>query len=389
MKLKLYILNLLLIFNITLFGQSVSHIDFYVDTDSIIENANYKLFIDSFIPMINDNIDRIIKIDIISSASPEGNHNDYLSNIRANKIITLLPKHNNISIYSIGEEYNMLDSIISKSNEPYKNDVLDILRTHKYIKQDLKRLHNGKVWNDMLIKYFPKLRQTTIIVYFDCEENKLTYNILPINETDNITIIQHDTIYINDCIKFEKKPIVAVKTNLLLDCIAALNIQAEIYMWLWGLSLEFEYTFPWWSNDPKHFYYQLLNGTGGIRKYFNNQYTKWWVGIYGNTGYYDFCFKDNNGFQGEHYGLGIGCGYVFQYKKWKRLKFEPYIRLGWINTTYDKYYTSDPYINKYYYTVDGNIRNFRPRDRHANYFGPIMIGFNFTYDIINIWTKKK
>ena len=59
--------------------------------------------------------------------------------------------------------------------------------------------------------------------------------------------------------------------------------QAELHTWFHGLSVEFEYMFPWYHNDSNHKYYQILNGTVGIRKYFNNEYTKWYVGIYGNT----------------------------------------------------------------------------------------------------------
>ena len=50
--------------------------------------------------------------------------------------------------------------------------------------------------------------------------------------------------------------------------------------------------FPWYHNDSNHKCYQILNGTVGIRKYFNNEYTKWYVGIYCNTGYFDLSMNE-------------------------------------------------------------------------------------------------
>ena len=129
---------------------------------------------------------------------------------------------------------------------------------------------------------------------FSKDEDKCDTVYIHKYQTDTIYIVEqdtcaHDTIYIDK--PYKKLPIVNVKTNLVTDVLLAPNAQIEIYTYLWGLSFEAEYTHPWWSIDEKHLYYQLLNITFGIRKYFNNEYTGHYVGIYGNSAIYDFEFS--------------------------------------------------------------------------------------------------
>ena len=187
----------------------------------------------------------------------------------------------------------------------------------------------------------------------------------------------------------KKYPIVSLKTNVLLDIIPyspfglsfTPNVQVEIYTLLNGLSLEFEYTFPWWKNDNTYKYYQIINGCFGIRKYFDNAYRGWYVGLYGNTGYFDLSINKDKGWQGEHHGAGLSVGYVIRRGV---LRFEPYIRVGWVGGKYDSYHAGDPFNGRYYYDWYKPASEFEPRKYTFNYFGPTMIGFNISFDIINI-----
>lgn len=351
-------LILTLIFTLTFLfsGFAQNTVQFEVNTNTFIYNNNYTNFIENVIPNVQQNADNIDRILIVGSASPEGNKawNKHLANIRADKIKSFLKEFIPYYKIDVSTDYNLF-------LEKTRLDESDYVKLRAvYIEVHLK--------NPM-----PPQIDTIYI--------KET-----IRDTVYITETIRDTIYIKEHPKII--PILAVKTNIAADAIITPNIQGELYTYLWGLSLEFDYTFPWWKKDyDSYFYYQILNGTAGIRKYLNNKYTGHWIGIYANTAIYDICFwNKDKGHQGELYGGGLGYGYVFQNKKYPRIKFEPYIRIGWFNTKFDTYHASQPWDEKYYYNWYLKASDFVPRRFNMNYFGPTEIGFNLTFDLI-CWRK--
>ena len=319
-------------------------VEFVVNTDNIIPNEKYSYYMDVILPVIKQN--DVESILLVGSASPEGNkeRNKYLAKIRAEKI------------------YSYFKDVIPENKIEVVNNYDLFLQKTGFTEKDYK-----------------KLRATYIEVYTTPK---------PIRDTIHTrdTIYHYEVYTLLDTIYLKPKiiPILAVKTNLASDITTTLNAQAELYTHLWGLSLEFDYTFPWWHKDyDDYFYYQILNGTTGIRKYINNKYIGHWIGIYANTAIYDICFwNKDKGWQGELYGAGIGYGYIFQNQKYPRLKFEPYIRVGWFNTKFDTYHASQPWNEKYYYNWYLKASDFVPRRFKMNYFGPTEIGFNFTFDLI-------
>ena len=349
---------------------------FKVNTTEFIEDDNYNNFITNQLPFIQEHRADIKYVKITGTASPEGSYerNRELARMRADVINDILDRNETVTI---SEDYEGLYKLIEESNEPWKGKVLKILSNRSNVKRDL--INSGYWWR-LKQYYFPKLRRIDVSVL-------LLYPRI-IKEVERDTVYIRDTLYLHDTIPVPHKhkiiPILAVKTNILSDLIAAPNIQAELYTHLWGLSLEFDYTFPWWYKDyDTYFYYQLLNGTVGVRKYLNNKYTGHWIGVYGNTAIYDICPWDKDlGWQGEVYGAGVGYGYVFQNKKYPRLKFELFGRVGWFNTRFDKYHASQPWDEKYYYNWYLRASDFVPRRFNMNYFGPTEIGFNITFDLI-------
>ena len=333
-------------------------IEFVVNTDRVITNDNYVNFIKNIVPFVRENADQIDSIAFIGSASPEGNkeHNVHLAEIRAEKI------------------YSFISDYIPKSKIVVNNDY-DLFLSKTGLNED----------------DYGKLRAAYIEIHMRPEEPPV--EIKPVHDTiyitDYIKDVVRDTIYIWDTVYFEKPlkriPVLAIKTNLASELIAAPNVQAELYTHWAGISLEFDYTFPWYKIHDKYFYYQVLNGTVGVRKYFRDDYTGHYIGAYGNTAIYDLCFfKKDKGWQGELYGAGLSYGYVFTSKKNPRIKFEPYIRAGWFNTKFDKYHASQPWDDKYYYDWYQRASDFVPRRFNMNYFGPTEIGFNFTFDLVCI-----
>ena len=325
-------------------------VEFVVNTNKVIQNENYTRFLDVVVPTIFEKSDSIENILLIGSASPEGpkDNNIYLAKIRASKV------------------HSYFKGMVLDKKVKVLNDY------------DLFLEKTGLTEED-----YRKLRATYIEIHFKRPEPPKV-------------LIERDTIYLRDTIRYSKIdtiwlrekpkliPILGVKTNLVADVLATPNVQAELYTHLWGLSLEFDYTCPWWHKDyDSYFYYQLLDGKAGIRKYLNNKYNGHWIGVYANTAIYDFCFWNRDkGWQGEVYGGGLGYGYVFQNKKHPRWKFELYGRLGWFNTRFDTYHASQPWNEKYYYNWYLRASDFVPRRFKMNYFGPTEIGFNVTFDLI-------
>lgn len=331
-----------------------STVEFIVNTNEFVQNEKYDEFINTTVPFINDNVDNIESILLVGSASPEGRKdwNKFLATIRARRIhsyfLTTIPR----------QKVNII------------NDYSLFLEKTGFDEKDWKALRATYI--EIKLKKAPEIITQIDTIYIKEKEIDTVY----------CCCCHVDTIYIKQ--KPDLIPILAVKTNLAADLFATPNVQAELYTHLWGLSLEFDYTFPWWHKDyDNYFYYQLLDGKAGIRKYLNNQYNGHWFGVYVNTAIYDFCFwNKDNGWQGEVYGAGLGYGYVFQNKKYPRIKFEPYIRVGWFNTKFDTYHASQPWDEKYYYNWYLRASDFVPRRFNMNYFGPTEIGFNFTFDLI-------
>lgn len=357
-------------------------VQFEINTDNIVnKDAGYEYLQSNMIPFMENYIDCLDRVEFIDSSSPDGpeKFNRKLSKLRAEKLIEdIQVPANKKYIQYVGENYNLLLNIV---NDSVKDTLQNILIYSNNIKSDLHKLKLDTLYHQIRcveVKMFFKGENSLRIG--DCEND--TILITDTAYLDTIYKTEFDTVYKSDTIPFKRIPIVAVKTNALADLLVLPTVSIEIYTYLVGLSVEFEYTFPWFKSDKSHIYYQIQYGTVGLRKYINNEYYGHYVGIYGSTMMYDICLNPKNGYQGEGWAVGITYGYVFRHKKYQRFKFEPYIRIGYMTSKFDKYYTSDPFDGKYYYDWVGRASDFVPRRFKLNYFGPTMIGFNLTFDLI-------
>ena len=326
-------------------------VEFEVNTNKIIQNELYNYFSTTVVPTILEKPDSIETVFLIGSASPEGNkaRNKYLAEIRAEKI------------------YSYFSGVVPRHKVQVVNDYALFLAKTGLTEED-----------------YRKLRATYVEIHLEEQQPRIVRQVDTVYVRDTLycQVLRVDTVYVRE--RPRLVPILGIKSNLVSDAVAAPNIQAELYTHLWGLSLEFDYTFPWWHIDyNQYFYYQVLNGTAGIRKYLKKDYTGHYFGIYVNTAIYDLCFfNKDKGWQGELGGAGLSYGYVFRNRKHQRLKFEPYVRVGWFNTNFDNYYASQPWDGKYYYDWKLRASDFVPRRFTLNYFGPTEIGFNLTFDLV-------
>lgn len=144
-----------------------------------------------------------------------------------------------------------------------------------------------------------------------------------------------------------RRPLFAIKTNLLFDLAMAPNIEVEIPLgkdnrW----SVNAEWMFPWWLFEGDKYCFQILSGGVEGRYWLGNRskhraLTGHFVGFYAGAGKYDLQW-DRDGYQGEFYiASGISYGYALPIARNLSLEFS--IGIGLMRTSYEHYHTLDNY----------------------------------------------
>lgn len=366
-------------------------------------DSGYKKLLDEIIPYINSHSEEISKVVVRGHSSPDGSYkaNLALTNKRANAIIDILqanvdtiPIELDNSPFNYGHLLNLMDE-----SDPHYEALAGILQScggdEALVQEKLKNGSGRSVWNILKKDYFPEMR------YVEVRCEPVREAVCEIAKTDTVIVEKPviDTIFITrtivDTVKFEsnsRRPLLAVKTNLLADFFPYSpfgvsfipNIHFELFTYLWNTSVEFEFDTPWWSNDATKKYFQIQNGTLGIRKYFGEkEYAGWFAGLYGQTAIFDLCKNATSGWQGEAWGAGLTGGYAWRLKREPRLRFEAFIRAGYLNAAYDPYVAgSDTGDSKYYFNYFMSAPDFRPRQSKFHYWGPTMIGINISFDLV-------
>lgn len=273
-------------------------IEFSINTDNIIQNTNYYNYVNKIIPIIKENKDNIDYILLIGSASPEGNYNANikLANKRADKI------------------YSYISTIVTRDKIIVTNDYHLFLQKTGYDESDYRKLRATYV--GVSFKY-PKQKEKVDTLYVEKVVEKI------------------DTLFINK--KKNTQLIFSIYNNILGDLLMRPNVGFEFYFNQFSFFLEGSFS-NWKIYDKL---YDIDFWHTGFRKYFNDNYNKMFVELYGRTGHFDtelFC-EYGNGVFGMFYGGGIGIGYKFNIgKHWK---ISPILRLGFDNFKFLDYYSKD------------------------------------------------
>jgi len=173
-----------------------------------------------------------------------------------------------------------------------------------------------------------------------------------------------------------RKPLFAVKTNLLFDAVTAINVELEVPIgnrW----SIAGEYVFPWWLNESKQYCFQTLNGTIEPRYWFGDRQkrplmTGWFAGAHFGGGYYDFGVGKNKGWQGEFWNAGISGGYANTISRSGDWRMEYSLGLGWLGTKYRRY---DPRFRE----IDDSWHLIRQSSGHYTWIGPTRAKISLVY----------
>ena len=304
---------------------------------------------------------RLKNIRITSSASPEGpyKHNVELSIERGKTLIKLIKKQDPtldddiFVITSLGEAWDGAIKAVEAGEMPHKDEALEIMRNTpenvikdgKVVdtrKRQMMNLAGGTVWRYMIENYFPSLRQTSVFVVFKTKRLVSTLEELaPIYACVQQSApgeLARGEVRMPEPVE-ERKPIIAVKSNLLYDVLATPNIAVELPLgkrW----SIFADYTFPWWEWDDNSRAWEDLDWKLGARYWFGDRtkrdvLTGFFAGGFGAAGYYDVQ-PHHKGWQGEFYAAGLEGGYAWRLSK--HWHFEVSGALGYMHTKYRRYH---------------------------------------------------
>jgi hypothetical protein len=304
---------------------------------------------------------RIDSITIYSYASPEGplKRNIWLSEKRAlaarEFILENLPDStvlspDNIRLRPMGENWDgLVAELEANYHLPNRDRVLKIVRANipsETKKWRLKRLDNNYTYSWIIRKHMPRLRMATwvcvhaplkeLVIDFENDSIKFPRSIKPLDLKVPVDSSKRKTIF-------------ALKTNLLYDVLSFANFSVEVPIGK-KYSVLYYHQFPWWrwgAAKNEHCVRFLSIGAEG-RWWFKPAYrnrrdklTGHFVGIYAESGKWDFQWDRNICHQGEHWSAGLSYGYSMPLGKYFNLEFS--VSVGYASIPYRKYIPSEDY----------------------------------------------
>lgn len=341
-----------------------------------------------------ENVPNIESVGIDAFASPDGSiaQNVALAAARAASVKRYII--NNYPAFPVskiqgggtGVNWGLLRELVQEDqNTPERAAVLRILDTAPLdpttAKNALMALGNGS-WNYMLRNMFPELRGVTVVVvaYKQPEpvqpqpkvvevptvviEEAVPEREQPVVADRGAPVVVQPFVMTDSIVR---KPLFALKTNLLFDVLTALNVEVEVPIgqrW----SIAGEYIFPWWSFTKKQITLQTLSGNLEGRYWFGDRgkhdvMTGWFAGVYGGGGYYDVEWK-SKGYQGHFYTAGLTGGYA--HKIGRNLRLEYSLGIGYFNTDYSEY--------RAFYCPDKGMRTLTCVDKGTRHWiGPTRV----------------
>lgn len=345
-----------------------------------------------------DNIGAIDRIVITAGASPEGGRipNAQLARLRAAELKAYItgrwPRIRKVEfeVRSLGGDWDGLRLLVAKDPlVPHRGEVLDLLDRagDNNLRTRLRRIDGGAAYDYIADRIFPRLRKATAVIegreggrpqaggrnpYTTSTDERRT----PSKDAGQISRQEADyfsrqgqvrTFTIPDRHRAARvrKPLLALKTNLLFDAATLLNIEAEVPL---GdrYSVAGEWIFPWWLRESDQYAAQMGTATLEARRWLGRRsqvpvMTGWFVGVHGGGGYYDAEWKDA-GHQGEFFLAGVSGGFAHTVSRNENWRMEYSLGLGYMGAHYRKYV---PIMGS-----DGEWVLVRRGNGNYNWFGP-------------------
>lgn len=345
-------------------------------------------------------------------ASPEGDrrHNAWLSRERANAargfILENAPQVDPECIIVSHQEENWHGLRLAVKNfydGPDKEQLMEILENTELSdaqrERELKDLDGGKTFDYLLETLMKPLRCAVVIVYWQQDELKPVL----FDETPMVSSRDADSEGLGDRAaslygnfplvdEWEKRTVVAVKTNVLYDALTIPNYAIEFPI---GdrFSVQWEHNFPWWSTrDELKYCLQYLTLGGEFRWWFAPQpkpetgsrmlrdvLVGHYVGVYGMFCKTDIQWQDKIGMYQCYPVLSAGLTYGYSFPLTKHWNMELALSAGYARIPYQHYIPSD----------DWQIL-WRDRDNQGvlHYFGPTEVKVSLVRPIVIEYRKR-
>ena len=347
---------------------------------------------------------RIDSIAIYAYASPEGapHRNDWLARRRAEVardfILANLPNDSvllpqNIILHPMGENWEGLYEELDANYHLMNRDrVMKIMRADiptETKKWRLKQLDNGFTYNWIIRHHMPALRVATwLCVYQPIPE--FVADTMPDISVEMPTLPELEPLPVTE-VSRRKKTILALKTNLLYDALSLVNYSIEVpigerFSALWY------HQFPWWTwgQADNQYCIRFLSIGGEGRWWFKpmprpqmgrsvqrDRLMGHFVGLYAESGKWDFEWGRDICHQGEHWSVGLSYGYSMPLGR--RLNMEFSLSLGYASIAYRGYTPSENYEI---------LWRDPAKQGRWHYFGPTKVQVSLVYPIL-LTTKKK
>ena len=313
------------------------------------------------------------------------------------------------------------------------------------LKQHLKRIDGGRLWNRLYKIYYPKLRVARVVLFFKKKAqaqassspvssdnsgmqnrpDSIAIEILPEQETVPKLIIEpygdigKPVLYGADLIsepdskevpfvplRLYRRHILGIRTNLLYDFFylpghywaPSPNVQLEYYPLTGHFTANLSFTGPYWHHWSRQQFWQIRDYVLEGRYYFAGlgQFIGPYVSGYVHTNIYGIGLSKTKGWEGEGLGAGAIIGYTMNISRNKRWRLEFSLGVGYYRTKYDPYVYGNPKSTiedgLYYYDYLGKLgkkENFKERNHVFSWLGPTNIGVHLTYDLLFRRIQKK
>ena len=384
------------------------YVDFRVNSTTIDKNyrnnSTVLKRVDSlFTELKGDTTITIESVEFSGSASPEGNAstNSRLSQARMNAVEKFV--RSNISfpddIVTHNDRYidwgHLIELIEADPTLPMRDEVLAIIRTEYPNAKDyrgqvidgripeLKALDNGAIWRELLQRYFVQMREGAVIMntYIDVpiepevveeEEPEEEYVYYPDPADEEEYAIDDMGAYdTNFEAKYQKNPLISVKTNLMAYSTLIPNVGVEVRITP-RLSFEITGLYSPYNLFVHDFKTRVLAMKPEIRYWWGESLRKGhFVGIHLPVAGFNIQLNEDFRYQDPNHalwGVGLNYGYAMLIGKRQNWSLDFTIGFGYMDVKYDVY---------------EGVRNGKyVRTEEKHYFGPTRVGINLSY-IIN------
>ena len=383
MRIKKYCITLILsLLGVGALHSQERHTDICIDfrVNSTVIDSSYsdnatrmQEIIESLRAIRQDSTINIIEVSFCGAASPEGSYqlNRKLAQGRLSALEKFIRREVDIpdSLITRNDSYipwDYLKSQIEDSGLIRKDEVIAILEEESLLVDyhypnlhidnrivKLKKLDNGKVWQQMHKLFFERMRNACAVLVTYKKELPLVQ--VPIIVPDTIVVeplvevdeIVPDTTAIVETVipeieSWSRK--LHLKANAIGLGLAIANVAAEVDLAKhWSFTLPVYYSA--WDYFKSTIKFRTLDVQPEFRYWFDENNDKWFAGAHFGLAYYNFAFDGDYRYQDHNretpaIGGGVSIGYRLTISKNNRWRVEFSLGAGVYSNHYDKFHNT-------------------------------------------------